>query len=180
MRITAAILEGLREKDEAVLRVDGKVAEVEAAGGKITTGAFFKEQGLTSKKGIGMLEAAADRALGKVKGVAARAAAKAATAEAKSATAAAAANEEEELLMRAKPGTPRASFRARMMPRIRLIVVRAFVEPPPHSLFLVPSFPPFLLPLADGRSPSSQSGSQVRGSPRPGRTSSRCSARSRR
>ena len=59
-----------------------------------------------------MLEAAADRALGKVKGVAARAAVKAATAEAKSATAAAAANEEEELLMRAKPGTPRASFRA--------------------------------------------------------------------
>ena len=115
-RITAAILAGMREmlvgeteKDEAVLRVDGKVAEAEAAGSKITTGAFFKEQGLTSKKGIEVLEAAADRALEKVKGVASRAAAKAATAEAKNATAAAAANEEEALLMRAKPGTAHAS-----------------------------------------------------------------------
>ena len=128
-RITAAILAGMREmlvgeteKDEAVLRVDSKVAEVEAAGGKITTGAFFKEQGLTSKKGIEMLEAAADRALDKAKGISARAAAKAATAEAKSATAVTAANEEEALLMRAKPGIVRAS-----LSRTGLNVIRVFV-----------------------------------------------------
>ena len=48
VRITAAILEGLREmlvgeteKDEAVLRVDGKVSEVEAAGGNTTTRVRF-------------------------------------------------------------------------------------------------------------------------------------------
>ena len=41
-----------------------------------------------------------------------------------------------------------------------------------HPLvYLHPLIPPIYLPLTDGRSPSSQSGNQEPGSPRPGRTS---------